>query len=202
MAPVTRKAAKKDPVVTESEMIAVPKEKNSIRPNELGNMVLLIILYMIQGVPLGLAMGSVPFILKKRLSYAELATFSLTAYPYSLKLFWSPIVDSIYFKNFGRRKSWIIPIQLILALLFYSFGAYIDDYLGSGNPIDITFITAMFVLIVFLAATQDIAVDGWALTLLDEDRKSYASTCQTIGLNTGYFLSYSVFLAFNSVTFW
>ncbi|CAG8583490.1 13372_t:CDS:10, partial [Acaulospora colombiana] len=47
----------------------------------------------------------------------------------------------------------------------------------------------------------DIAVDGWALTLLSDDAKAYASTAQTIGLNTGYFASYTVFLAFNSETF-
>ena len=43
---------------------------------------------------------------------------------------------------------------------------------------------------------------GWALTLLSADNLSYASTCQTIGLNTGYFASFTVFLALNSVDFW
>src|SRR5277367_6185802 len=42
---------------------------------------------------------------------------------------------------------------------------------------------------------------GWALTLLSTDNLSYASTAQTIGLNTGYFLSFTVFLAFNSPEF-
>jgi hypothetical protein len=42
---------------------------------------------MLQGVPLGLAMGSIPFLLKKRLNFADMATFSLAAYPYSLKVF-------------------------------------------------------------------------------------------------------------------
>lgn len=64
-----------------------------------------------------------------------------------------------------------------------------------------TFLTLVFVALIFLAATQDIAVDGWALTLLSQDNLSYASTAQTIGLNTGYFLSFTVFLAFNSVEF-
>lgn len=48
---------------------------------------------------------------------------------------------------------------------------------------------------------SDIAVDGWALELLSEENLSYASTAQTVGLNTGYFLSFTVFLAFNSVEF-
>lgn len=42
---------------------------------------------------------------------------------------------------------------------------------------------------------------GWALTLLSEENLAYASTCQTIGLNTGYLLSYTVFLALNSEDF-
>ena len=72
-------------------------------------------------------------------------------------------------------------------------------------------ITFIFFLLVFLCATQDVAVDGasgmisanvgWALTLLSVDNLSYASTAQTIGLNTGYFLSFTVFLAFNSPEF-
>jgi PAT family acetyl-CoA transporter-like MFS transporter 1 len=45
-------------------------------------------------------------------------------------------------------------------------------------------------------------VDGWALTLLSQENLSYASTCQTIGLNTGYFASFTVFLALNSDAFW
>lgn len=42
---------------------------------------------------------------------------------------------------------------------------------------------------------------GWALTLLSQDNLSFASTAQTIGLNTGYFLSFTVFLALNSPEF-
>ena len=39
------------------------------------------------------------------------------------------------------------------------------------------------------------------MTLLSGDNLSYASTCQTIGLNTGYFASFTVFLALNSEAF-
>jgi hypothetical protein len=62
-------------------------------------------------------------------------------------------------------------------------------------------ITMFFFTLVFLAATQDVAVDGWALTLLSGPALPYASTAQTIGLNTGYFMSFTVFLALNSPDF-
>ncbi len=42
---------------------------------------------------------------------------------------------------------------------------------------------------------------GWALTLLSPQNLSYASTAQTVGLTAGGFLSYTVFLAFNSPDF-
>jgi hypothetical protein len=46
--------------------------------------------------------------------------FALSGYPYSLKLLWSPIVDSKFIPSIGRRKSWIIPMQLIIAgIMFY-----------------------------------------------------------------------------------
>jgi len=62
-------------------------------------------------------------------------------------------------------------------------------------------LTFVFTTLVLISATQDIAVDGWALTLLSDGNLSYASTCQTIGLNTGYFASFTVFLALNSEAF-
>lgn len=47
----------------------------------------------------------------------------------------------------------------------------------------------------------DIAVDGWALTLLSPPNLSYASTAQTIGLGIGSALSFTVFLSLNSIEF-
>ncbi|KAJ1762142.1 hypothetical protein LPJ77_000373 [Coemansia sp. RSA 2523] len=167
---------------------------------DFGNITLLIALYWLQGIPLGLAHGSIPFLLKEKLSFAQVGLFSLAGYPYSLKLFWSPFVDSLYDRKFGRRKSWIVPIQLITALVFWWMGGHIDGLVR--NPAENIYgIMYLFLAIVFLSATQDIAVDGWALTLLSKENLSYASTCQTVGINCGFFLSFTVFLALNSVEF-
>ncbi|GLB36522.1 putative acetyl-coenzyme A transporter 1 [Lyophyllum shimeji] len=174
--------------------------KRPIGAKDKRNMVLLCILYLIQGVPLGLALGSVPFLLREHLSYSQLATFSLASYPYSLKLLWSPIVDSVYFPSVGRRKSWILPMQFIVGSLMLYISLNVQKLLD--DPADnIIELSAVFTSLVFFSATQDIAVDGWALTLLSQDCLSYASTCQTIGLNTGFFASFTVFLALNSEAF-
>lgn len=160
----------------------------------------LVVLYLLQGVPVGLAFGSVPFMLKAKLLYAQVGVFSLAAYPYSLKLLWSPIVDAIYLPRLGRRKSWIIPIQTILGLTLIYLGSVIDYYIEEPK-LHLTTITCCFFLLVFFCASQDIAVDGWALTLISPECLSYASTAQTIGINTGYFLSFTIFLALSSLDF-
>lgn len=139
---------------------------------DLGNITLLVILYLLQGVPLGLCFGSIPFLLKSKLSFSDLALFSLSSYPYSLKLLWSPFVDSYYLKSIGRRKSWIIPTQLLIGITLIFLGFNIDEYLNLAD-IPITQLTFAFTFLIFLCATQDIAVDGWALTLLNDDNKVY-----------------------------
>ncbi|KAK9354260.1 acetyl-coenzyme A transporter 1-domain-containing protein [Lipomyces doorenjongii] len=169
-------------------------------PADFRNFSLLCILYLLQGIPVGLAMGSVPFLLKSKLSYGQVGLFSLASYPYSMKLLWSPIVDAIYSPTIGRRKSWIIPIQTVSSIMLLWLGSHVEALLENAES-RLGFITVLFFTLVFLCATQDIAVDGWALTLLSHANLSYASTAQTIGLNTGYFLSFTVFLAFNSAEF-
>ncbi|KAI0809284.1 MFS general substrate transporter [Irpex lacteus] len=186
--------------VEEEQEYLAQTEKKPMSTKDKRAFALLIILYLIQGFPLGLALGSLPFLLKEHLSYSQIAVFSLASYPYSLKLLWSPIVDSLFIPSVGRRRSWIIPMQLLIGTLMLAISFNAEEYMN--NPSEhIYTMSIAFTTLVVLSATQDIAVDGWALTLLSQDNLSYASTCQTIGLNTGYFASFTVFLALNSETF-
>ena len=183
----------------------VKKKQKESRISQPYAIALLILLYACQGIPIGLVFGTINILLKKFLSYSELAIFSLASYPYSLKLFWSPLVDAFYFKG-KRRRSWIVPIQIIMGVLLYFTSFEIDNMIPTDNFKDhqgfnINTFTAFWFFVIFLAATQDIAVDALALTILDEENKSYASTCQTIGINIGYFTSFTIFMALNSVPF-
>ena len=172
-------------------------------------MLLLVALYTLQGIPIGLAFGTMPFLLKAHMSYTDIGMFMLCTYPYSLKLLWSPIVDSIFVGEWrvpgtskvlslGRRKSWIVPIQLAIGCVLLFLARHAKDIVEAPKVYSVT---ALFFALIFLAATQDIAVDGWALTLLSRPNLGYASTAQTFGINIGYFMSFTVFLAFNSVEF-
>ena len=59
----------------------------------------------------------------------------------------------------------------------------------------------IFFCLNFLAATQDIAVDGWSLTLLSRENVRYASTCDTVGHLSGFFIGNAVFLGLTSADF-
>lgn len=51
------------------------------------------------------------------------------------------------------------------------------------------------------ASKKDIAVDGWALTMLSRQNVGYASTCNSVGQTAGYFLGNVLFLALESADF-
>ncbi|KAA8896093.1 acetyl-coenzyme A transporter 1-domain-containing protein [Sphaerosporella brunnea] len=172
----------------------------ALSPKDRHNFFLLVLLYFLQGVPMGLAMGSVPFLLKSNLSYGEIGVFTLASYPYSMKLLWSPIVDAIWTPKMGRRKSWIVPVQTASAVMLLWLGGQAQKLMEEANR-ELYFFTWVFFCLVMLCATQDIAVDGWALTLISPENLSYASTAQTVGLTAGQFLSSTVFLAFSSKDF-
>ncbi|XP_008274181.1 acetyl-coenzyme A transporter 1 [Stegastes partitus] len=168
---------------------------------ELGNVLLLLFLYVLQGIPLGLA-GSIPLILQsKSVSYKDQAFFSFVFWPFSLKLFWAPLVDALYFRRFGRRKSWLVPTQYLLGLFMLYLSVTVNSLLQSETGPCVVTLTAVFFMLAFLAATQDIAVDGWALTMLSRENVGYASTCNSVGQTAGYFLGNVLFLALESADF-
>ena len=184
--------------------ISTPEKPPNWRKDK-SSILLLLFLYVLQGIPLGLA-GSVPLILQQRkISYRQQATFSLVFWPFSLKLIWAPIVDAVYSDRMGRRKSWLVPVQYLLAVVMLWLSQVVDSLLGGqgegSHAPDVGLLTAAFFLLNFFAATQDIAVDGWALTMLAPENVGYASTCNTVGQTAGYFLANVVFLALESADF-
>ncbi|XP_050525715.1 acetyl-coenzyme A transporter 1-like isoform X2 [Daktulosphaira vitifoliae] len=164
------------------------------KPNLKGdwmNINLLLLLYMFQGIPLGFS-DAIPLILQnqKNVSYHDQAVFSISHWPFSLKLLWAPIVDSLFITKIGRRKSWLLPVQYLL-----------DNWMYKENKPQVNMLAFIFVVLNFLAATQDIAVDGWALSLLKKENVGYASMCNSTGQAIGVFLGYIVPILLDSERF-
>ena len=100
----------------------------------------------------------------------------------------------------GRRKSWLIPCQLLIGALLYHLSLRYESFLPTAtNSGDISSLTLIFFALYFLAATQDIAVDGWALTMLSEENVGFAGTCNSVGQTAGYFLAFSGFFGLSKL---
>ncbi|VVC28210.1 Major facilitator superfamily domain,Acetyl-coenzyme A transporter 1 [Cinara cedri] len=166
-----------------------PPAKPDLKGDRL-NLLLLILLYTIQGVPFGFTVTALPIIMqsKKVVSYEDQALFSLVLWPTNMKLFWAPLVDSIYVQCIGRRKSWLIPVQYLMGAILLFSASYINDWLPEAGKPNLMVLTFVFFGLNFLAATQNIVIDGWALTMLKKSNVGYSSACSSSGFAIGIML--------------
>jgi MFS transporter, PAT family, solute carrier family 33 (acetyl-CoA transportor), member 1 len=120
-----------------------------------------------------------------------------------VKILWAPIIDSVYIKKIGRRKTWLIPSQILIGLSMLYLAQKVDGWFGedSTQKPQVLLITIVFFLLWFLTATQDIAVDGWAITMLLRRNVGYAATVNCLGQSFGALLGFIVFLTLESKDF-
>ncbi|CAD7938275.1 unnamed protein product [Amoebophrya sp. A25] len=183
--------------------------RKSSTPNltgDFGNIIILLVLYTLQGIPMGFA-STIPLLMKERgVSYSIIGVFALTSWPFSLKLLWAPIVDSCYIDALGRRKTWLVPTQVAIGIVMIVLSTVFNEWCGGLDMLDpnknlgeinIQGLTASFFFLYFLCATQDIAVDGWALTILREENVGYGPTCNAIGQTFGYAFTFIGALSLN-----
>ncbi|XP_026812243.1 acetyl-coenzyme A transporter 1-like [Rhopalosiphum maidis] len=166
------------------------------------NFFFLLLLYTMQGLPLGIS-GAMTILLqsKKNVTYKDQAVYSITKWPFSLKLLWAPLVDALYVQKFGRRKSWLMPVQYLIGIIFMYAASDIDNLLPETGKPNIKMLAYIFFMMNFLAATQDIVVDGWALTILKRNNVGYASTCNASGQTIGSMIGSMVLILFTSEEF-
>ena len=158
----------------------------------------LTILYMVQGIWFGFLGNTLPVRFKKTFDYAEIGTISWWFLPYSFKFILAPLVDTIYSKWIGKRRTWIIPTQLIMWGIVYYFSYYLKDLIEEKS---IFLITIWFTIILWCWALQDISIDGWWVTIVKQENAKYSALAQMTGINLGIFVSTTVFFAFNSLDF-
>jgi PAT family beta-lactamase induction signal transducer AmpG len=85
---------------------------------------------------------------------ATIGVMSYVALPYLLKFLWAPLIDRYPLPLLGRRRGWILLMQLALAATIALFA--LQDPRASLTPVSICALA-----IVFFSATQDIAFDAW-----------------------------------------
>lgn len=103
----------------------------------------------------------------KGVSLTEIGFVTLVGMAYGLKFLWAPLVDRLPLpfltRRLGRRRAWLLASQggLMAAL----------PVLGSADPATPEGLQAVVtwgLVVAFLSATQDIAVDAYRTEILDE----------------------------------
>jgi MFS family permease len=166
------------------------------RTPALGTIALLTALYFVQGLPYGFQSNALPlFMLKQGVSLANVGLAGALSLPWLLKPLWAPLVDKFGSARFGRRKSWIVPLQFLLALACVG-AAYSEPTQALGRLIFIVLIMNV------LTATQDIAVDALAVDRLGKADLGLGNSAQVVGYKIGMLAGGGLLVALSVYTGW
>ena len=140
-------------------------------------------LYLAQGLPDGFFRQALPVMLRAQgLSLENIGLAALLALPWGFKFLWAPLVDGRGSPRFGRRRSWIVPLQLT-AIVTFLLLSQADPRHGLAP------LLVGVLLINLLAATQDIATDGLAVALLQPEERGLGNGVQVAAYRLGMIVS-------------
>jgi PAT family beta-lactamase induction signal transducer AmpG len=158
-----------------------PHLAGSARAPTFAKLAVLASVYFAQGLPFGYFTQVMPNLLRDRgASLIVVGLSSAVAAPWALKFLWAPLVDKYGSARFGRRKSWILPLQAAMTGLLVGLAFSSDASMA-------WFAAAVFVANL-LAATQDIATDGLAVDILEPHERGIANGIQVGGYRFGMIL--------------
>jgi len=159
-------------------------------------MVLLWTLYFVEGLPWGVQTVALPAFLREYgLSLTAIGFATALGLPWMLKIAWAPLVDRYGSRRFGRRRSWIVPLQLALAAAALAAAAL---------PLDRALAPFLLVLLAMnaIAATLDVAVDGLAVDLLAVEELGRGNVAQVVGYKLGMLAGGGVLVWASAVVGW
>lgn len=153
---------------------------------------------------LGFASG-LPFNLPDSTLQAWLATLdvdirtigwlTLVGAPYAFKFLWAPVLDRYAVPVLGRRRGWILVLQLALAGLI--------ALLGLQAPNEAIYaVAAIGLLIAFASATQDIVIDAYRADTLRPEERGVGSTATQVGYRAATWITGALALILGDVIGW
>ncbi|MEN9401400.1 MAG: hypothetical protein RL091_103, partial [Verrucomicrobiota bacterium] len=127
-------------------------------------------LYLTEGIPLGFTATAIATQMRRQgLGPTEIGAFVGSLYlPWAFKWVMGPFVDVLSSDRFGRRRVWIVAMQVMMVLS-----------LMAALPVNFTTEVKLFTFIILLhncfGATQDVAIDALACNVLTEKERGLAN---------------------------
>ena len=120
-------------------------------------------------------------------SNTTIGVMSYVALPYLLKFLWAPLVDRYPLPWLGRRRGWILAMQVALAATIALFA--LQDPRLTLEPVAICALA-----IVMFSATQDIAIDAWRADVSLPSERGLAAAATNFGYRMAAWLAFAVAL--------
>jgi len=136
-----------------------------------------VLLSFSSGLPLGLVWIAIPDWMRDiGFDIRIVGLFTLAQAPWSFKFVWSPLMDRYRPPFWGRRQGWIALAQIAL----FACGLWLA---GVGDRPETPWVVLALTLgIALAAATQDIAIDAYAVDVLRKEEHGVA-----VGLRTALY---------------
>ena len=130
------------------------------------------------GLPLGLVYVAIPDWMRGiGVDIKVVGLITLAQVPWSFKVLWAPLLDRFVPPFLGRRRGWAAIAQVALFATTMVLAGV------ARHPDSPWVVGALALAIAFAAATQDIAVDAYAVDVLREDEQGVA-----VGFRTASYL--------------
>ena len=135
------------------------------------------------GVPLLLTSSVLQaWMTEEQVDLSIIGLYSLVGLPYTLKFIWAPIFDRFTLPFFGRRRGWMLVLQLLLIVALVR--------LGLTDPAQTPWIVALVAcLVTFISASQDIVVDAYRREDLSDNELGLGSSFYVNGYRVGMLLA-------------
>lgn len=143
----------------------------------------LALLYVSQGIPIGIATDALPTLLRHDgAPLRALAFLPLVGLPWVVKFLWASWVDNHWTARLGRRRSWILPMQVVVLACMLSLALIGVSVASAGWVVGLMTVASL------ASATQDIATDGMAAEHFEGDPLTKVNAIQVAGVMIGFFV--------------
>lgn len=153
-------------------MIAWAGQRPAIFPvlseNRPARFAAIIVLYFLQGVPLGLSLVALPaWLAEAGASPVEIGAFvGIALLPWSTKLLNGLVMDRYAYKPMGRRRGWILLSQTLMVAVLAAM------VIASPGVGDIALLTGLCFALNLCVTFSDVAVDGMAVDIVPSGERT------------------------------
>lgn len=151
-------------------------------------MILLMLMGFSSGLPLALSGSTLQaWATESGVSLSTVGLYTYFGLPYMFKFLWAPALDRFSLPFFGRRRGWMILLQLCLLAAVFSLG----QINPAQNP---QALVALAFLVCFLSASQDIVIDAYRTEVLPAEQRGNGVAMAILGYRLGMLTSGSLAL--------